>query len=527
MTDDARMLGGGSPFAVDWLEVRSRLSPDKVALIDAADGGRAMTYGEWNAQANRTARFLSERLDVGFGDRVAVLARNCLEYLDIWFALGKIGAILQNLNWRLTASELSQIVDDAGPTTLIFDDACASLARSLSLKQKVKFVKLGGESVDAETVSFVERESFPARKPSVAPFSAERIWVICYTGGSTGLPKGAMLSHRAILANAVNTVFSWGVRADDRALLNAPLFHTGGLNVLTAPLACVGGASVVCQGFEVEQTFDLIEKGEVNLFFGVPSMFVMMQAHPRWRDADFGGLRFVISGGAPCPAPVFEKFWEKGVEFKTGYGLTEAGPNTFWLPAEDVRRKPGFVGYPLFSIEARIAKESGDDPAPEDIGELLVRGPHLFSGYWNNPKATAEAVDAHGWLHTGDLALRDAEGRFCIVGRVKEMIISGGENVFPSEIESALHAFEAIAEAAVIGVPDPKWGEVGCAYVALKIGETATSQAILDFCRERLASYKLPKYIRFLSQLPKTGANKIDKLTLRNMFEGEGANAAN
>lgn len=504
-----------SPRA-DWLAARARLTPGKTALVDTLCGRRAVSYGEWNANANRTARFFSHGLGVKPGDRVAVLAKNRVEYLDVWFALGKIGGILQNLNWRLSERELAGLIADARPSVLVYDAACADLAAALTRDSALSTVAFDTPLSGGRP--FTERESFSDENISVE-LSPEAPWVICYTGGSTGLPKGALLSHRAIFSNAVNTVLSWGINADDLALLNAPLFHTGGLNVLTAPLVCAGGTTVVTGGFDVNETFDAVESGGVTVFFGVPTMFIEMQRHPRWATADFSRVRFVISGGAPCPQPVFEAFWNKGVEFKTGYGLTEAGPNTFWLPAEQVREKPGAVGYPLWSVEVKTARPDGSECAPEETGELRIRGPHVFSGYWNNADATAAAFDETGWLKTGDLAARDADGCYRILGRLKEMFISGGENVFPSEIENVLHEFEPVAEAAVIGVPDAKWGEVGAAFVALKHEEGATSADILTFCRSRLAGYKIPKTVTIVPALPKTGANKIDKLALKRLIE--------
>jgi len=263
--------------------------------------------------------------------------------------------------------------------------------------------------------------------------------------------------------------------------------------------------------------FDLIESGAVTLYFGVPTMFVLMQQHPRWPEMDFSRLKLVINGGAPCPMPVFERFWAKGVDFKTGYGLTEAGPNTFWLPAADVRRKPGAVGFPLMHVDVRVVHPDGSECAPDEPGELLIRGPHVTPGYWNNPAATAEAI-RDGWLHTGDLAARDAEGYTTIVGRLKDMIISGGENVYPAEIESVMYRHPAIKEAALIGVPDARWGEVGRAIVVVEPGTALTAEALLAFLRERLAGFKVPKSVVFADALPKTGAGKIDKKALAEQY---------
>ncbi|MBN2472028.1 MAG: AMP-binding protein, partial [Anaerolineae bacterium] len=281
----------------------------------------------------------------------------------------------------------------------------------------------------------------------------------------------------------------------------------------TLPLIHIGGASIVCKGFDADQVFDLIAGGGVTLYFGVPTMFIMLQQHARWAQADFSRLKLVISGGAPCPLPVFEKFWAKGVDFKTGYGLTEAGPNTFWLPAEDVRRKPGAVGFPLFHVDVRVVRPDGTPCGPDEPGELLIRGPHVTPGYWNNPQATAEAI-VDGWLRTGDLASRDSEGYYTIVGRLKDMIISGGENIYPAEVESVMHAHPVVAEAALIGVPDETWGEVGRAVVALAAGHSLTADELVEFLRGRLARYKVPKSVVFVDALPKTGAGKVDKSAL-------------
>jgi fatty-acyl-CoA synthase len=310
---------------------------------------------------------------------------------------------------------------------------------------------------------------------------------------------------------------SWGLEQDDITILNSPLFHTGGLNVFTLPLIHVGGKSIICQKFDCDQVFNLIENNGITLYFGVPTMFVAMQQHPRWSSVDFSGLKLIISGGAPCPMPVFERFWERGIDFKTGYGLTEAGPNTFWLPPAEVKHKPGAVGYPLMHIDVKVVRPDGEECQPDEGGELIIRGEHVTTGYWNNPSATAEAI-RDGWLHTGDLALRDTDGAYKIIGRIKDMIISGGENVYPAEIESVLFSHPAVAEAAVIGVPDPKWGEVGRAVIVLEQGRTATSEELAKFLGGKLANYKVPKSFVFVDKLPLTGPGKIDKRLLVEQF---------
>lgn len=497
----------------DWLHRRATLTPDAPALIDATTPNhRRITYQEWNGSANRTAHFLAG-LGVQKGDRVAVLAKNSTGYLDIWFALGKLGAILQNLNWRLTPAELQTIIEDAAPSVLVYGEDFQEIVAELrdSLPSLESFVALEGQS----DVPFAEREHYPDT------FSATEVglddpWVICYTGGTTGTPKGAVLTHGNILWNSVNTVMSWGLDSNDLTVLNSPLFHTGALNVFTAPLVHMGGASIVCRDFNADLFYDLLRDYPITLFFAVPTVFIALQQHSRWEQADFSRLKLLISGGAPCPLPVFEKFWARGVDFKTGYGLTEAGPNTFWLPKDLVRAKPGAVGYPLFHVDVKIVDSAGRECDAGELGELLIRGPHVCAGYWNNPAATAAAI-RDGWLHTGDLAMRDSDGVYSIVGRSKEMIISGGENIYPAEIESVLAGHPAVAEVAVIGIPDEKWGEVGCACI-VPFGESPIESELLAFAATRLAKYKLPRRVVIVAELPKTGAGKIDKKLLQERY---------
>ena len=507
------MIEQKSSFVTDFLQRRAQLTPDRLAVRDTLTG-RDITYAAWNAQANQTANFLRS-LDVAQGDRVAMLATNSMPYMDVWMACGKIGAILQNLNWRLAPAEIEELIRDADPRVLVYSDAFVGVVSALrpAIAGVQHFVAIHQGAAPADR-QFAERDAHPTELVAPRPdLKWDSPWVICYTGGTTGLPKGAILSHGNMTWNSINTVMSWGLDQNDVAILNSPLFHTGGLNVFTLPLIHCGGTNILCGGFDPDQVFDLIDDGGVTLFFGVPTMFVVMQGHPRWPQADFSRLKLVISGGAPCPLPVFERFWAKGVDFKTGYGLTEAGPNTFWLPGADVRRKPGAVGFPLMHVDVRVVRADGSACAAGEPGELLIRGPHVTPGYWNNPEATAQAI-VDGWLHTGDLAVCDDEGYYTIVGRLKDMIISGGENVYPAEVESVMYRHPAIKEAALIGVPDDKWGEVGRAVVVVEPGTALDEAGLIAFLREHLARYKVPKSAVFVDALPKTGAGKIDKKAL-------------
>ncbi len=505
-------MSTATSYVPDWLEKRAQLSPDKVALIDA-DTKEKFTYARWNKNANQTARYLKS-LGVKKGDRIAVLAANCIEYLDIWFSCNKLGSIMQNLNWRLTSLELKGIITDASPNILIYSSDFAGIVAGIQkdIRCVEQWIALGKKAT-ATDESFSAKSNFPTTSLPKVEIDQDDPWVICYTGGTTGLPKGALLTFRAINANAVNTVMSWELDCNDIAILNAPLFHTGGLNVFTAPLIQAGGTSIVCKGFSVDQTSDLINNWNVTLFFGVPTMFISMQQHKDWSNVDFSRCKLVINGGAPAPLDVFERFWAKGIDFKTGYGLTEAGPNTFWLPKADVRRKPGYVGIPLFHIDVKLVDEQGREVGTNEVGEIIIKGDHICSGYWNNWDATKKTI-VDGWLHTGDLGMKDEEGYFKIVDRLKDMIISGGENIYPAEIESVIFSRDGVAEVTVVGVPDPKWGEVGCAVIVAK-DPLLTEEMIKEHCRERLAKYKIPKYFKFVKEIPKTGPGKIDKKAVK------------
>jgi fatty-acyl-CoA synthase len=498
-----------SRAVADWLEKRARLTPGRVALIDYADKTET-TYADWNARANRTANYLAS-LGVRKGDRVAVYSSNCTEYLDLFWAAPKIGAILQNLNWRLTVHELEGIVQSGAPRVLIYSEDWAAQVEELKPSLDTVDHVVALTSPRAGERDFAEREAESAILENRPEMTLDDPWGIYYTGGTTGLPKGAVLTHGNVTWNSINTITSWGLTAGHKAALQLPFFHIGGPNIFMAPLVHVGGTTVLCEGFEPDETFDLVEHAGITHYVGVPTMFQMLQDHPSWQEVDFTGLELVISGGAPCPLPIMEKFWDRGVDFKMGYGLTEASGNNFWLPAELVKEKTGSVGIPIFHIDMKTVRDDGSPCADGEEGELLIRGPHVFAGYWQNPDATAETIRS-GWLHTGDIAVRDADGCYSILGRSKEMIISGGENVYPAEIESVLLAHPKVMEAAVVCIPHDTWGEVGRAFVVA--GDGFEEAELREFIGERLAKYKQPRSIVVIDKLPLTAMGKIDKKVL-------------
>lgn len=504
-------------FVTDYLDKRSKLTPNKIGLEDYTTG-KKFTFAQWNSVANQTANYFTS-LDINKGDLISVYSTNCVEYLDILFGCGKIGAIQHNLNWRLTVNELKGIVNDAQPKALIYSEEWFEQVNQLRevLPESCKVIAINKKARE-DDLAFSEREKFSIKLQVKVELEMSDPWGIYYTGGTTGLPKGAIMTHGNMFWNSVNTITSWGVMADDIAPLQLPLFHVGGPNIFLIPLIHVGGKTILCREFNLDQTYDLIVNGGITHYVAVPTMYVMMQQDGRWAKTDFTKLKLVISGGAPCPLPVMQKFWDKDVDFKMGYGLTEATGNNFWLPREIVRKKISSVGFPNFHIDMKIIREDGSKCNVNEEGELLIRGEHITPGYLNKPEETSNVLK-DGWLHTGDIARTDEDGCFYILGRSKDMFISGGENVYPAEVEGVLHGHPLIKEAALIGIQDEKWGEVGCAFIVKEKGKELSEKNILEFLMDKLAKYKIPKKIIFLDEMPKTVIGKLDKKVLSTMIK--------
>ncbi|MGZ3637764.1 MAG: acyl-CoA synthetase [Ktedonobacterales bacterium] len=504
MTANGTFVGIG-----EWLDRREQLSPDRVGLIDSSTGAR-YTYRTLNTRARALATALAEQHGIRPGDRVAALALNCPEYLDALFACALLGATLVPLNWRLTLHELGTILADCEPALLFHDEKHRALAAAVSGVRGAPLL--------------LDMRAFPGADATLAararPFvttDGEEIVLILYTSGTTGVPKGAMLSHRMLTWNAINTQISWGLRENDIAPTFAPFFHAGGLNVLTTPLYHLGGTVVLLRDTSPVAVLHAIEAERCTLVFAVPTVFQMMMESPEFATANLTSVRFCITGGSSCPLPIIEGYAARGLQFRQGYGLTEVGVNCFSLAPEDALRKAGSVGRPVFHSQARIVDDH-DHPVPNStVGELVLSGPHVCSGYWRRPEATAEASHG-GWWHTGDLARQDEEGYYYIVGRKKDMFISGGENVYPAEIEGVLSTHTDIAEAAVLGRPDPKWGEVGLAVVVPRQHATLTETDILAFCGTRLARYKIPKSVVFAESLPRNAMGKVIKSELYDRY---------
>ena len=496
---------------------RAAFSPDKLAVIDAATGS-TFSYKQLNERATRLANFLREHAGVRSGDRIAVLAMNRTEVLEAFFAAAKLAAILVPLNYRLALPELQYILEDSEPEVLLYEDDFAAVAARLRNHLKINY-SISFDGSDAADINYDQALVRSNADPvEVAAFDAEMPALIIYTSGTTGRPKGALLSHRMLTWNSINTNMAWDLVSTDITTVHAPMFHTGGLNVLTLPLLHIGGTVVMMRSFDATCALEAIEKHRCTVFFGVPTMFQMMTQSPRFESADLSSIRFFVSGGAPCPIPLIEAYQRRGISFLQGFGLTEVGPNCFRLGAEDAFRKAGSIGFPNFHTEARIVAESGRDVNQGEVGELILRGLHVCSGYWQNSRATAAAL-ADGWFYTGDLARQDEDGYFYIVGRAKDMIISGGENIYPAEVEAVLHTHPAIASASLIGLTDSKWGETPVAVVITRPSLSVTAEELIEYCSGRLARYKIPRQVFFVTEFPLSGSGKIAKRILKEEIE--------
>jgi fatty-acyl-CoA synthase len=505
--------------AADLLSKRAELTPQRIALVELETGSR-FTFAELNARANRLAHFMRAALHVQPGDRVAILAKNSVVYSDLLFGLPKIGAIFAPFNWRLTVHELSYMVQDLEPRVLIVEPEFEPLVAQMRPHIHIEhFVSIDNESKPGWWDYAAGLEAASTAEPERPPLEGETPYCILYTSGTTGRPKGAILPHRQILWNAINTVISWGLTEHDISPVYTPMFHAGGLFVFLTPLFYVGGRIILAREFDPVQSLQWITEEKCTVILGVPTLFQLWMESEYFTHADFRHVHFFISGGAACP-PALMQAWRaaKGVVFRQGYGLTEVGVNCFTMSDEDSVVKLSSVGKPIFHSKMRIVDPgNGQEMPPGKAGELLIYGPHVCAGYWHNPQATAEAI-TDGWFHTGDMAYRDEDGFYYIAGRYKDMIKSGGENIYAAEVEAVLREHPAVKDAALIGKPDKIWGEVGLMVVVLKEGQAASEEILKNFCRERLAKYKVPKEIIFVDNLPYSPYGKVEKSKLREQW---------
>jgi len=513
--------------AADLMTNRARLTPDREAML-TLPGGTRYTYAELNVRANRLANWM-RALGVEKGDRVSILAYNSIEYIDLFYGLAKIGGILAPLNSRLVARELVYIVNDCQPKVLLcapeFTDILAEMRPEIDVAHYV-----GTESAEFEGALDYDAELSAAStaEPERPPLDADDTYAILYTSGTTGRPKGAMIPHRQILYNCLNTTASWGLTENDISPVFTPLFHAGGLFAFMTPLFYVGGRIVLFRTTDLDAIFHTILDEKCTVVLGVPTIFRMFMNHPGFPAANFDHVRFFISGGAPLPPElVHEWLAAKGGVFRQGYGLTEVGANCFSMTDEESVPKLGSVGKPIFHSKMRLMNPAtGQDVPIGEEGELRIWGPHVCTGYWRNPEASAESLwydpidDSGPWFCTGDMFRMDEDGFYYIIGRYKDMIKSGGEHIYAAEVEAVFREHPAVADAALIGMPHETWGEVGLMVVVLKEGQAATDDELKSFCGEHLARFKIPKQVVFAEGLPYSSYGKVIKSELKKQYVG-------
>ncbi len=505
--------------AYDWIARHAARQPDKPALIDA-HSRRTLGYAALDARARALAALLVDEFGITRGERVAVLAQNSPEHLVVQNACHKAGAINVPLNWRLTATELRQQLANAVPGVLFHDETHAGNAKAATAGSGTRLLGWGQDGTGGEYA-----RAIGAARTDFAPLEArlDEPCTILYTSGATGRPKGVVITHAMALFNAVNYGMLVRVGQSSVQLCSLPLFHVGGLSNGSNPALHAGATVVVSRQSDPDWILDLVADTALGIthLMGVPASYQMLSDHPRFDGVDLSRIVAAAVGGAPVPLSLHRRWRARGVSFQEGYGMTEGGPSVLISALDQPLEKVGSCGMPVVHGEIRLVTQDGRDAGVDEVGEIWIRGPSVTPGYWNDAQATAQAF-CDGWFRTGDAARRDADGYYYIVDRWKDMYISGGENVYPAEVENALYELPAIAEAAVIGVADERWGEVGCAAVVVREGCELSAEQVLSHCDGRLARYKIPRHVVFLDCLPRNALNKVVKGELRERL-GAGA----
>jgi len=504
-----------------WIDKRASITPERIALIGDY---RQLSYLDMSIEVTRLARMLAVKYRLRQGDRVGIMAMNGIDYVLLLFAIAKLGCIAVVLNIRLTARELEFQANDSGIKLLVAEECFLEVVERFVDDTGIERV-LWFESHPSSPIALQHlAAAYSSAHAEPDSVSGSNDFIICYTSGTTGRPKGAVLTQENMFWNAVNNCLALDLTSADRILTVLPMFHIGGIGLFAFPALFAGGTVVIPNRFDPEKMLRLIEDHQVSIMFGVPTMFDLLRKSPGFATADLRSIRWLYCGGAACPHELIAFYWERGIPFAQGFGMTETSPTVFMTAKEDYQRKLGTVGKPVMFCDVRIVDEWRKDVPAGEVGELLVQGPNVLTKYWNLPEATA-ASTRDGWFETGDLAKRDEEGFFYIVGRKKDMIISGGENIYPLEVEQVIYELPAVDEAAVVGIPNDKWGESPIAVIVPKAGFEIDEAAVRAHCRRRLAKYKVPASVIFASGLPKNATGKIDKKAIRLQYaeclEGE------
>jgi fatty-acyl-CoA synthase len=502
---------------MNWSEVLRRhadICPDKACVIGS---GSRFTYRQLYDRANSLAQGLLE-LGLGRGDIVGILLYNCTEYIEITFAVNQIGAVWLPLNFRLAAPEIHYILGDAGAKALITEAEFVPVIHSIQEDlPALKHVMVLGDKTPDGWFDYQEVVTTHAgAKPPHVEVTFDDLHRLMYTSGTTAHPKGVMLTYGNLYWKNIGHILTFGITDADRTLVVGPLYHVGGMDLPGTGTLYAGGSLVIMRRFDAIEVLRSIEREKVTNLWLSPAMTIMLFNAPEFDQYDVSSVRFIIDGGEKMPATLIQRFREKFPKawFADAYGLTETVSGDTFLAKDKMLHKLGSVGKPVPHLQVRIADDNSHDLPPGELGEICLKGPKVFKGYWNNPEATAKAI-VDGWFHTGDVGMLDQEGYLYIMDRKKDMIISGGENIASPEVERVIYEIPAVLEAAVIGIPHPKWLEVPKAYVVLKPGQSLTAREIESHCQKKLAKFKVPKEIEFIDQLPRNPSGKVLKRELR------------
>lgn len=501
---------------VDWIAYHATVNPHGIAMRELPSG-RVQTYGQMHDRVGRLAAALGAR-GVGKGDRVAFLMPNSTDVLDVVFATWRLGGLALALNFRLSAQELEFILQDAGAKLVVYDQTMRDLVAGISAPSVDHWLDTTGDGGPSTLESAISAQHTPVCDR--LPQQLQDPCMLMYSSGTTGRPKGVIVTHGMIHFSASGSFGPCRTSSGSTSLAAMPLFHIAAMNVSCLPLLAIGATCVIMRAFEPDAVMAALCDPALGIshFFAVPAAFNALRQVPGAETRDFSRLVTVISGAETVPGPLVSWWADRGVQILEGYGLTETASAGCLLPHRDVARKHGSTGLPTMYGPMKIMKDPATPAGPDELGEIWVRGAVVTPGYWNMPEATQEAFH-DGWFRTGDIGRKDCEGYLYIEDRLKDMYISGGENVYPAEVENVIYSHDAVAEVAVIGVPDPKWGEVGCAVIVPRPEAHIAKSDIADLCSGRLARFKTPAHIIVIDELPRNGTGKVLKHQLRKMVE--------